>query len=89
MKRKNTHQPDLDSLTKDEQKLQGRVKSILDDEIVLDDTADFKNNKEKIKLLARAISSINECVSITDANNNLIFLLTTLLLKHMVLVEKN
>ncbi|MFA5806476.1 MAG: PAS domain-containing protein, partial [Melioribacteraceae bacterium] len=73
MKRENTHQPDMDPSTKDVQKLQKGVKSILDDEIVFDDTADFKNNKEKIKLLAHALSSINECVSITDANNNLIF----------------
>ena len=59
-------------MTKDIQKIKGKVESILVDEIVFGNTIDFKNN-EKINLLAHAISSVNECISITDANNNLLF----------------
>lgn len=73
MKKKNTHQTDLDPLTNNDQKIKGRGESILADEIVIGSSTDFKNDNEKIKLLAHAISSINECICITDANNNLLF----------------
>ncbi|MCL5028931.1 MAG: PAS domain S-box protein [Bacteroidetes bacterium] len=37
------------------------------------DITDRKNSVEKIKLLANALESINECVSITDLDDNLTF----------------
>lgn len=73
MKKKNAHQADLSAPKKNTQKSKGRVKPIFDDKIAFDDKTGFKSNEEKIKLLAHAISSINECVCITDTNNKLIF----------------
>lgn len=73
MKKKNNHKSETTRFSKDEHQLDGKLKPVINNEIVIDYIANFEKNEEKIKLLAHAISSINECVTITDANNNIIF----------------
>ncbi|MBA4407637.1 hypothetical protein C0389_10210 [bacterium] len=73
MKKKRINKSVWDSNTKDDLKLPKPINSIPCKETVLDDSGNFRNREEKIKLLAHAVSSINECVCITDANNILIF----------------
>lgn len=73
MKKKNNNPTEQNSSNKNEQNLQGTFKSSPFDEIVFNHIANVENNEEKIKLLAHAISSINECVTITDANNIILF----------------